>query len=173
MDGETAVWQIELWGCCGLILLPAYSVISCLPAPTHQHQPCLYLLFLPLIYFITIHSPVWEDSCAAAAILNYIGQWEIVFAGILCLVYVHNSSLLWTKGKRQYKTPLLSWTHTSMQCVPVLLMRRKKKINIMQTGWNKHANEPWEHKQQTKIWHMVLMEQKTHKNTSYRTCLQN
>lgn len=32
---------------------------------------------LPL-HPVPLHFPAWECSCAAAAILNYIGQWEIV-----------------------------------------------------------------------------------------------
>lgn len=32
---------------------------------------------LPL-HPVPLNFPVWECSCAAAAILNYIGQWEIV-----------------------------------------------------------------------------------------------
>lgn len=59
--------------------------------PLLLHPPPLYILY-------HFSFPAWENSCAAAAILNYIGQWEIVFVYLL-LFYVQNSSLL--KQKRQ------------------------------------------------------------------------
>lgn len=86
-DRETEqVWQIVPWGC-----FRFYSS-TCLPSfpflpHRHQQQPGFISHSLNLS-FSTPHSHVWEDSCAAAAILNYIGQWEIVFAVILCLMFI-------------------------------------------------------------------------------------
>lgn len=58
---------------------------TCLAAPppltrAHTHSTRLYLLFSLSTSFTAFHFPAWENSCAAAAaILNYIGQWEIVY----------------------------------------------------------------------------------------------
>lgn len=54
---------------------------------THSHtqQTRLYLLFSLSTSFTAFHFPAWENSCAAAAaILNYIGQWEIVYMLLFC-----------------------------------------------------------------------------------------
>lgn len=67
------------------ILLPAYRLFLSSYTGTSSSLAFSHSLNLS---FSTPHSHVWEDSCAAAAILNYIGQWEIVFAVILCLMFI-------------------------------------------------------------------------------------
>lgn len=67
------------------ILLPAYRLFLSSHTGTSSSLAFSHSLNLS---FSTPHSHVWEDSCAAAAILNYIGQWEIVFAVILCLMFI-------------------------------------------------------------------------------------
>lgn len=65
----------------------AKCVTACAPRMLSQYflppsPPTLRLNPLPLS-FSAFHFAVREDSCAAAAILNYIGQWEIVFVWAL------------------------------------------------------------------------------------------
>lgn len=116
------------------IRLPAYSVFSSPPAP-----PPLYILY-------HFSFPAWENSCAAAAILNYIGQWEIVFVYLL-LFYVQNSSLL--KQKRQWESVNIStghicyYKHTHSCNVFLCYWCGEKQQIMMQTNRTLHANEPW------------------------------
>lgn len=177
MDRKTErVWQTVPWGCCCFRLLPAYCVVSSPPTPTHTSRgsSLAFISSPPSICFTTLHSPVWEHSCAAAAILNYIGQWEIVFMCLL-LFYawwtfttLHSSSKRGSEQNVNISTRHIRYhkrTHINAMCPCATdegktKQNKKKKIVMMQTSRNTHANEPWSLKQQTKMWHMVLMEQK-------------
>lgn len=97
------------------ILLPAYSVISSSHTHTHictcTHTNSLALFLSSSLSYTTCHSPEWEESCAAAAILNDIGQWEIVYAVKWRLVYVMNKRL--TKVKN---TCVITNTQSDAMC---------------------------------------------------------
>lgn len=110
---------------CVFILLPAYRFFPFLPH-RHQQQPGFISHSLTLS-FSTPHSQVWEDSCAAAAILNYIGQWEIVFAVILCLMFIQ---------KLQSSKNI----HKSTRECNVDETKKKKCRLIQHTNRHTHAN---------------------------------
>lgn len=80
----------KIRSCTGTDRETAVSVTDCsttmLHTHKHTHTVLLCLSFSLSTSFTTLNF-VWENSCAAAAILNYIGQWEIVFE---CLLLFYN-----------------------------------------------------------------------------------
>lgn len=56
-----------------------FHLVPCLMSdlPPNSHNGLTVSDSLPL-HPVLLYCPVWECSCAVAAILHYIGQWEIV-----------------------------------------------------------------------------------------------
>lgn len=78
-DGDSQRWRSRLmwWSESRLSVFEFVHRCLMLDLPPHRRNYLTVSDSLPL-HPVPVHFPACKCSCAAAAILNYIGQWEIV-----------------------------------------------------------------------------------------------